>query len=276
MFRRLLRLAWRGNAAAAAVVVVLVGVAVAVDRALATRDYADRRYGWTVDVPRGLEVRPFVRHHRVIAVGALFATVPVQPSAWPSLRDMPSDATAFLLYRFHGPVSSPGSGPETSFPFSLAALDPVPYARPKHRGRWLRGSLEANGWYFIAEAWIGNEASDADTLALERLVGSLCFEPLREGTITGDGFYVLGRTDAYPVGSVTRSPARKLPITHEFVRLRDFFLVRAPRRFYSVAGMCDRTYGYAGCSWCDVRYDPEAQSSSAASARVGTASGACS
>jgi hypothetical protein len=248
-----------GRAAiAASAVAVLVAVVVAVDRALATREYADSRYGWAIDVPRQFDVHPFVRRHRVIADGALFATVPVEPGVWPTLRDLPGRAAAFLLYRFHGPVSTPASGPETAFPLSLADLGGAESHRPRSSGTWLRGSLDANGWHFVTEAWIGQGAPDGDVIALERLVQSLRFEPLREGTVTGEGFYVLGPADRYPVRSVTRFPARGLPIS-DTARLRDFFLVHAPRGFYAMAGTCDRPYGYAGCSWCEPRYDAGAR-----------------
>ncbi|MBD0330638.1 MAG: hypothetical protein ICV64_11120 [Thermoleophilia bacterium] len=243
----------------AGIAVAAVAVAAA-ERATATRDYVDPRRGWTVEVPRGFDVRPFARDLRAFVDGAVFATrpVPAPTNSFPTLRHAPSDGVAFLLYRLQGPVSYPRSGPETDFPLSLADLRPDPYVEPAHEGRWLHGPVEANGWTLTAEAWIGADASAADVVALERLVRSLRFAPLREGTVTGDDFYVLGRAEDYAVGSVTSFPARSLPIT-EHARLLDFFLVRAPRRFYALAGTCPLPAGYAGCSWCPVRYDAEAR-----------------
>jgi hypothetical protein len=186
----------------------------------------------------------------------------VRLSERPDLRAADGDDVAMLLYHRVGGLAPKMFGDEGRFPLALDGLAAVAHERPADSGEWLRRPFQANGADFVLETWAGDDASKTERLALARVVRSLRFPRLRPGTVTGHGFFVLERSHAYRVGSVAQFEGRDLPVGGG--HRRTFHLVRAPRRFYALAGACNLVNGYAGCPGCDVRFDRTAREFSCA------------
>jgi len=93
-------------------------------------------------------------------------------------------------------------------------------------------SFTANGYRFVAVAGAGRDVSQADLRALEQMISSVRFKPVRTGEIT-NGYYVLKRPSAYPVGTITRIRPPKFLPDHR-TRLWPFYLIHDRRGLRAV------------------------------------------
>jgi hypothetical protein len=162
------------------------------------------------------------------------------------LAEFPRDGVALRIFHFEGGPFHDYDTEEAAFPLALDdfTLDEAPGsgpgfgsrsdARPTGLPRPLELSFGANGWAFSARAWIGPDASTPDRAQLERVVGSLRFPPLQEGSVVAfERFDVMGRAEEYPVPSATK-----------ILRADGFYLVHAPGGFYALRGGCQHDSGF--------------------------------
>jgi hypothetical protein len=209
----------------------------------ATR-FADPQFGWTIGVPRGLQVGHFHSTGMSGSDGVRVTNFPpnlrapstvAPPMGW--LRTFPANGVAVQIWigeRF--PVGVPPLH-DSAFPLSPASFQRIrPYVggnEPAPRYRVIYG----DGFTFTAAVWLGPHASRAEQHAIWAVVRSLRFPGLREGTIWHGTYYVLGRASRYPTGSVTTFPASSLPGSRSFLGVmsrRGFYLIHAPRAFYVI------------------------------------------
>jgi hypothetical protein len=147
--------------------------------------------------------------------------------------------------------------PDITFPLALDDFRLVqPYVggsepRPRYLG------FLANGQLYTAAVWIGRDASTGDQDAMSSVVSSLRFLPLMEGTEIGKDtvFFVLGRVERYPVGSVLRIDMKDLPVSVNGNPF-PFYLVHTDRGIYALAWRSDFVGGYKDC---DLRFDAKAR-----------------
>ena len=161
----------------------------------------------------------------------------------PAHGSFPSDGIAFRVYQQEGGPGPYLEAPEVRLPLHIDDLKPsTAYAstRPRPLGK----GISAAGRNYAVYAWIGHDASPHQRSAVQAVVQSLSFPHLREGTVAGYGFSVLGRAHRYPVGSFT--PVR--------IQRQTFYLVHAPGGFYTV-GCCWNT-SFPIQSACGLRFDP--------------------
>jgi hypothetical protein len=168
----------------------------------------------------------------------------------PLPREFPDDGVMVELYQvFGGPLGRP-AGPDSKFPISVDDLEA--------RGgmpNWRSMAVVANGEPYLIAVGIGPEASQGDREAAARIIESLRFLPVEEGTAIGRhlDFYVLGQPDDYPLWSVTRFDRSNLPRS-DYGPPFPFYLVHVPEGFYALAWPDDLRDGYKDC---DVSYHPE-------------------
>jgi len=206
--------------------------------------FVDPQFGWTIGVPKGLQVGHFHSTGMSGSDGVRVTNFPpnlrapstgTPPMGW--LRSFPADGVAVQIWigeRF--PVGVPPLR-DSALPLSPASFQRIrPYVggnEPAPRYRVIYG----DGFSFAAAVWLGLHASRAEQHAAWAVVRSLRFPALREGTIWRGTYYVLGRASRYPAGSVTTFPASSLPGSRSFLGVmsrRGFYLIHAPRAFYVI------------------------------------------
>jgi hypothetical protein len=92
----------------------------------------------------------------------------------------------------------------------------------------------------------GSAPSARDLSALKAIAASIRFPPLRVGHLGPDGAYVLARTSAYPLGSVTEVPAG-LPLRYHTFRSGRFYLEHTKDGFWTITWPDDYLHGYKAC-----------------------------
>jgi hypothetical protein len=208
--------------------------------------YVDPRFGWTIRVPNGMVVGHFRSEEMFTTDGAritnfspdLGASSGQMEPAMGWLRTFPRNGVALQLWfgeRF--PTVPPLR--DTRLPLARGSFHPIKL--PGGRSYRYVGGAEpvplyrtffADGFPFAAAVWFGPRASRPDRQAIWSVVNSLRFPALREGTFWQGRYYVLGRAQRYPTGSVTLVPASALP--HSGFKPEGLYLVHAPRAFYAV------------------------------------------
>ena len=203
--------------------------------------YSDPRIGWTVTVPVGFHSAFVDRCEHGCVAGSLFANFPFDGDPLARLQQPPDNAIALWIGARSGDFAARR---EVQFPLKLTDLRPS----VRHNAAVVELELPftANGWSLRARAFIGRDAGEQDRAALERLVASLRFPPLKEGTVVANSSYVLGRPKDYPVGSVTRYGKRDLP-SNRWISRQTFFLVHAPGGFYAIGHTANRVGGFPAC-----------------------------
>src|SRR5713226_9588489 len=205
--------------------------------------FVDPQFGWTIGVPKGLQVGHFHSTGMSGSDGVRVTNFPpnlrapstgTPPMGW--LRSFPADGVAVQIWigeRF--PVGVPPLR-DSALPLSPASFQRIrPYVggnEPAPRYRVIYG----DGFSFAAAVWLGLHASRAEQHAAWAVVRSLRFPALREGTIWRGTYYVLGRASRYPAGSVTTFPASSLPGGHRRY-LEGFYLIRARGAFYVITNV---------------------------------------
>lgn len=172
----------------------------------------------------------------------------------PLPSEVPDDGLIVSVSQtFGGPAFFPQEA-DSSFPISFEDLK---VERGLYEGAWRTNTVLANGEPYTIEVRLGPDATAENQEAAAEIVSSFRALPLREGTITGEhlAFYVLGPSDAYPVGSVTRFEESTLPPSDD-PEPQPFYLVHEPEGFYALAWPDDLVGGY---KHCDVTYDPAAR-----------------
>ncbi|MDP9342699.1 MAG: hypothetical protein M3Q23_11545 [Actinomycetota bacterium] len=218
---------------------------------------------WRIRYPARWHFVSFGDQARTTEIGARLANFPVPgvdagangaDSFLGLLSSFPSDGVMLQIWQsFRGfGIVAVEQRPDNSFPVSLANLHPIRRYVGGNEPVPHFGTILANGDDYGVAAWIGPHASAADRSALQSALQSWTFLPLREASVIGSqvDFYVLGRPDQYPVGSVLRFGSAELPPNPHGV-VRPFYLVHAPQGFYAVAA------DHQGCS--TVIYDANAQ-----------------
>jgi hypothetical protein len=220
--------------------------------------YTDSRFGWSIDIPAGMFLRPFDDDViRARAIGAMVSSFNSSPSSvengtpnMTGLRGFPADGVALQIWHLDASL------PVVFTPLHSARLplDPETFHQvghfaggseptPQYRG------FIANGIGFSAAMWFGPEASAPSRDAIRSILASLRFPPLRTDTIWQNRFYVLG--SVYGLGPVRRIPASRIPSTDRLGKPHSFFLVNAPRGFYQVQAIA-----FPHGERCRVRFDP--------------------
>jgi hypothetical protein len=168
--------------------------------------------------------------------------------------EFPDDEAMVVIYQsFGGPPFIPRD-PDTTPPITFDDLKVVPGEYP---GVWRTDTVVANGEPYTVTVRMGPTASQEDREAVANILSSLRFLPLQEGTAIGRHltFYVLGLSDLYPVGSVTRFDRSNLP-SSDHGRPFPLYVVHVPEGFYALAWLDHLRGGYKDC---DVTYDPAAR-----------------
>lgn len=253
-------------AAIVAVIVAATGVVIALFalRGLGTSPevgglvtYRNPSGTWEIRYPEGFhrgEI-PF-GSDRLVREGVWVATFDSPrfraPAYVPALSDLPDDGVIVFIYQIYGGLLSGPAERDSAFPITVEDLEVV----PGPHSSW-RGSVIANGEEYKMEVSMGPRADPEDRRAAAKIVSSLRFLPLQEGTATGRQvtFYVLGPVYEYAVGSVTRFEPSTLPRTEQSDPF-PFYLVRVRDGFFALAWPGNLVGGYQDC---DVRYDPAAQ-----------------
>ena len=177
-----------------------------------------------------------------------------QRTGRPLFGEVPDDGVVVAVYQvFGGPVFIPQAR-DSTFPISFEDLKVEPGT---YQGVWRTDEAQGNGEPYTIEVRIGPDATAEDQKAAAEVVSSFGTMPLREGTAIGRHltFYVLGPSDKYPVGSVTRFNESTLP-TSDRANSLPFYLVHVPKGFYALAWPDDLQGGY---KQCDVAYDAAAR-----------------
>lgn len=163
--------------------------------------------GWSVDCPPGmhLEHSAWTGRHPLdqvtIASFALRTAVGPTGKLEPPLDphgEFPDGAVAFRLSLSEGyPLESVSlDDPESRFPIQLATFVPAEY-QDENAPPSVWRAIYANGRRYRALAWIALDASETMRAAVEQVVCSLSFAPLRPGTVLGSGFVVLEQEAGY-------------------------------------------------------------------------------
>jgi hypothetical protein len=222
--------------------------------------FQDQQFGWTIRYPAGLDVVHISAAVRWPLDGVrLTSFVPDMSNpigdepemGW--LRTFPSTGVAAQIW-YLGALGGAYSARSAAFPLKPRTFSRTrPYeggAEPHPFYRY----FGANGYAFSAAVWIGHDASAADKRAIWSVIRSLRFPALHARTIYHDAVYVLGRTSAYPVGSVTVIQPSSLPVGPRLRHPQGFYLVHAPRAFY----VPEKIFGYPVRPFrtCPVSYNP--------------------
>ena len=222
--------------------------------------FVDPQFGWSVGVPKGLQVGHFHSTGTSGSDGVRVTNFPpnlrapstgTPPMAW--LRSFPANGVAVQIWigeRFR--VGVPPLH-DSAFPLSPASFQRIrPYVggnEPAPRYRVIYG----DGFSFDAAVWLGPHASRAEQHAIWAVVRSLRFPSLHEGTFWQDEYYVLGPASRYPTGSVTTFPAVTLP-SSPFAKRGGFYLIHAPRAFYVITKVF-RDAAPGSSTKCQVAFD---------------------
>lgn len=228
--------------------------------------YVDPRFGWTVRVSEGMVVGPFRDSGTASDFtneGARFTNFPPDLGAtgtgspamgW--LRKFPKSGVALQIWFGERILTIPPLR-DTRLPLARGSFQPIRvgggqvfrYAGGAEPTPLYR-SFFADGFPFAAAVWFGPRASRADRQAIWRVVSSLRFPALHEGTFWQSRYYVLGRDSRYPTGSVTL--IRSSALAHAAFRPQAFFLIHAPRAFYAIK----QTFETSSASTkCKVAFD---------------------
>lgn len=210
--------------------------------------FADPRFGWTIQVPRGMIVGHFRNSGTAFDFpndGARITNFSPDLSAPSSgspamgwLRKFPKNGVALQLW-FGERIPTVPPLRDTRLPLARGSFHPI--RLPGGRDYRYVGGAEptplyrmffADGFPFSAAVWFGPRSTRADRQAIWRVVGSLSFPALREGTLWQGRYYVLRRAARYPTGSVTLIPSSSLP--HAAFKPRALYLIHAPRAFYAI------------------------------------------
>ncbi len=226
--------------------------------------YVNPRSGWSLTVPATFHLQQFDPTRLAVSGASVsnFAT-----DAFPAgtglaaLRDFPADGVLFMLWRSEDGLAFVNTHDDTPLPLSVASYHEIdPYVGGAEPHPHFRSIVEGGGW-FASAVWVGPEASVGDRRAIEGIVRSIRFPPLRPFTASPEATaIVLDRASAYPVGSVTAIPPSELQQANDFDGL-DFFdaheglyLVCGPHGFYAVP-MTAQSPRHDGTS-CHVIADP--------------------
>jgi hypothetical protein len=201
--------------------------------------YVDPRFGWTIRVPTGMVAGHFHSNGMDTNDGVRISNFAPNldhsggtspPVGW--LRSMPADGVAVQIwFEERIPTVPPLRDAKLPLPrqsFQLARGWPYVGGLPAPLYR----TFFADGFPFAAAVWFGPRASRSDRQAIWRVVRSLHFPPLQEGTFWQGRYYVLRRASRYPTGSVTLVPSSSLP--HTGSKPESFYLIHAPRAFYAI------------------------------------------
>lgn len=225
--------------------------------------------GWTIQVPKGLQLGRFHSTGRITTDGIRVTNFPpdleaasqgAPPMGW--LRSFPANGVAVQIWFSEGgPVWAPPLR-DSAFPLSAASFRRIrPYVGGSEPRPWYC-SCYGNGVSFSAAVWLGPHASSAEQHAAWAVVRSLRFPALREGTIW-HGYYVLGRASQYPMGSVTTVAPSSLPGSRSFPggfssARKGFYLIHAPRAFYVITKVFQAQPPPSFTVFtCTVEFDPK-------------------
>ncbi len=176
--------------------------------------YADPRSGWSLTVPATFYLQPY-DPTRLAVSGASVSNFAVD--AFPAgtglaaLRDFPTDGALFMLWRNEDGLAIVNTHDDTPLPLSVASYHEIdPYVGGAEPHPLFRSVIEGGAW-FASALWVGPEASAEDRSAIDGIVRSITFPPLRPFTASREATaIVLDRASAYPVGSVTAIPPSDL------------------------------------------------------------------
>ncbi len=259
-----------------ALVVAGIGIALAVSAlggstavpANGQQTYRDPQFNWTIDYPDGWRFANFHQSSRYSALGIRIANFDVPggnaADSGPStgvpnmsfVKEFPADGILVQMWQLFGEPLIPDipNKPDSAFPVTIADL----HERNSYVGgsepRPLYGSFIANGWTYSVAVWIGPEATEQDRQAASAIVGSWQFLPLQQGTVLSNpvlDFYVLGRPDEYPVGSVTFLDPKEF-LSNLEGEASPFYLVRVPQGLYALTLPNDSAF-----TDCNLQYDPQ-------------------
>jgi hypothetical protein len=231
------------------------------------RRYADPRFGWTIRVRKGMVVGHFHSEDMFTTDGAritnfspdLGASSGQMEPAMGWLRKFPKNGVALQLW-FGERIPTVPPLRDTRLPLARGSFHPI--RLPGHHVYRYAGGAEptpryrsffADGFPFAAAVWFGPRASQADREAIWRVVSSLRFPALREGTFWQGRYDVLGRASRYPTGSVTLISSSALP--HTGFKPEAFYLIHAPRAFYAIKQTFQTS---SGSNKCSVAFDRKA------------------
>jgi hypothetical protein len=227
-------------------VAALLAVAGAASAAPQERRYRDPKFGWSLARLPGLrltvvDARPGMRYHLNGATVASFVGARTDGK----FDRFPPSGVAFGFFHREGGPAPDVEGPEARFPLSRRGFGRSVSRQPAALVFYRH--VVANGNEFNAYVWIGPRSSKTARASIWRVVRSLRFPPLRTGSFTGYGFYVLDKTRRYPLRSVTRHS-----LDDPIEGLVPFYLVHAPGGFYTLSWPENLDRGYKNC---DVQLD---------------------
>lgn len=211
--------------------------------------YSDPLLGWTVSFPERFWVVRVDERERLWFFGAAVTSFPLEGDPLVALEQAPSDGVGLLIGHGRGASGGELFGREADLPLDLSDFS-LP-REPRGPVAKRRLVFSANGWGVEVYVYVGRDASPRDRMDLEKIVASLRFPVLEEGSVTGSGFYVLGRAERYRVGSVTRFSKADLP-QNSLAHRRSFFLVQAPGGFYAIGHTANLVGGFPDC---DLQFD---------------------
>jgi len=231
--------------------------------ALHAGTYLDRRFGWTIRYPKGIEVGHFQSIGLFTTDGIRLTNFPPDLRApsrgTPSmgwLRNFPDHGVALQIW-FGERLPAVPPLRDSELPLSPESFETIrPYVGRREPSPLYR-SFYADGFAFAAAVWLGLHATGAERQAIWAVVRSLRFPSLREGTIWQNRYYVLGPASRYVTGSVTSFSASSLPRDRfSFSKPVGFYLIHAPRAFYVVKQLFQNPTSPS--TQCTVAFDPKA------------------
>ncbi len=215
--------------------------------------YRDREFGWTVIRPAHLQSGHFTANGMFTADGEWFANFDMGINGnqtasrtvpdFRRLRNFPATGAALMIW-FGERLAGPPPLRDSRFPVTVASLAPIqPYAGGAEPTPLYR-QVHGDGSSFAVAVWLGPHAAPAAKQEVAATLASLRFPPLRTGTERAGRFDVLGRTTAYPVGSVTHFASSSLPIAGG----SGLFLIHAPRAFYAIPDTFQAPNSHTTCA----------------------------
>jgi hypothetical protein len=207
--------------------------------------FKDARFGYALRYPRRL-------HFRRLDSGIEIANYPLARVP----EDRPLSAGALDLFFIQGvrrgwstPPPRPPPARDSRFPIRIP--DSALVSGSYDRAVW------AHALQFSLTIRVGSALSAQDRAAIRAIAASIRFAPLRAGSVTPSGYYVLARASRYPVGSVTQVEAG-IPLPREGrgtrVHFSDrFYLEHTADGFRTITWPHDSARGYKGCG---VRFEP--------------------
>jgi len=189
--------------------------------------YTDKDAGWTLRYPRRFHTLRIDAHGPLSRASAI-VIANFRPTRDDSQRQLTSRAVELSFGEGQSALPHTPSPHDTRLPLTLADF---------------RSSsqlvVQAGGDDFFASILVGSKPSVADRAALEQMLASIHFPPLRIGHFAWSGLYVLGRASSFPLGSVLRIPGG-IPLPNppnpgQAERSGPFYLVHEKDGFWELA-----------------------------------------